>query len=291
MANPTILDKDQFVVAYIPDFVYENQVISHSIFLSHMIKKGLILLHICPTKSHESQLLAAENSLKELQQKYQSQLHDITYCVLKGDSKKIINALPTMLGAVIVVMPVDAKASLKSPVNPNRVLRLFSECKIAYLTVQVPLTDIAIYNHILTTIDFKRESKEKLIWTSYFARFNKSQIHILYYDYKDEGLHQKWYNNMRFLHKFFSNLGLTFTPQIIPSNRSTFTDINAIKELEEQKEKDITQPLGILLSVTTQERDAIEWILGTQEQRSIKNSLKLPVLYLNPREDLYVLCD
>lgn len=286
MPNPTeIKNKDQFVIAYLPDFEKEEIVLSHAIFLSKMIDKGLILLHICDKHYSKLSTDQAEERLKEIQQKISSQV-SATYAAIPGKTKTIINALPTLIGAVAIVGAIDPHASIGKPTNKRTFLNLFHECKIAYLTVQKPLEDSSVYQQVCTTIDFKKESKEKLIWTSYFARFNKSQINVMYYDYKDEGLHTKWYNNMRFLHKFFNNLNLTFTPHIIPSNHSTFTDINALKEIEQQQ-----MPCGVMLCVTTWEKDAIEWFYGTQEQRTIVNKLGIPVMFLNPRDDLYVLCD
>lgn len=296
MANPTkIKNKDQFVVAFLPDFEWADTVVSHALFLSKMIDKGLILLHICDPKYTQTDPEKAEQKLLEIKAAHKGEA-ELFHCVLNGDTKNIINTLPTALNAVVAVCAVNPNAHHNDLLHKRKVLRFFSECKIAYLTVQEPLSNPGLYKNVLTTIDFKKESKEKLIWTSYFARFNGSQIHVLYYDYKDEGLKQKWYDNMRFLHKFFTNLNLSFLPHIIPSNHSTFTDINALKELEiQQKESGYNEgksvPWGVMLSVTTQEKDALEWFYGTQEQRSIVNNLKMPILYLNPRNDLYVLCD
>lgn len=286
MPNPTaIKNKDQFVIAYLPDFEKEDVVLSHAIFLSKMIQKGLILLHVCDKRYSKLSTEEAESRLKEMLQKTAPEVN-ATYAVIPGDTKTVINALPTLIGAVAVVAAVDPHANMGKPTNKRTLLKLFHECKIAYLTVQKPLTDPNLYRQVCTTIDFKKESKEKLIWTSYFARFNKSQINVLYYDYKDEGLYTKWHNNMRFLHKFFNNLGLTFTPKIIPSSHSTFTDVNALKQIADE-----IIPCGVMLCVTTWEKDAIEWFYGTQEQRTIVNQQEIPIMFLNPRDDLYVLCD
>jgi hypothetical protein len=132
-------------------------------------------------------------------------------------------------------------------------------------------------------VDFKKESKDKFIWSSYFPRFIGSQMHVLYYDYKDQFLHSKWYANMQQLHKLYTGLNITFQPHII-SSKSTFPDINALRFSNENG-------YDLLICVTTKERDTLEMFIGTQEMRTIKNSYHIPILFLNPREDLYVLCD
>jgi len=47
----------------------------------------------------------------------------------------------------------------------------------------------------------------------------------------------------------------------------------------------------LLIAVTTKEKDGLEFFVGVQEQRTIVNRERIPILFLNPREDLYVLCD
>jgi len=279
--------KDQFIIAYISDFDHCTATLSYALFMAKMVKKGLILLHISDKHYTHIEPGEAEQQLRLLQQNTTAEGNDeipVSYAALQGVTKEVLTSLPTLLNAVAVVTQVDAHAAYRSPMHRRQLLNNFSECKTAFLIVQAPLpTDRLPLHHVALSVDFKKESKDKYIWTSYFARFNGSVIHTLYYDYKDEFLKNKWYSNMKFLHKFFSSLNLTFLPHIMPSE-STYTDINALRYAAQQG-------YDLLISVTTKERDAIEFFIGTQEQRLIVNSEQMPVLFLNPREDLYVLCD
>ena len=56
---------------------------------------------------------------------------------------------------------------------------------------------------------------------------------------------------------------------------------------------DYTSRRMYLITLTTdlRKRDILEWFIGTQEQRIVRNSLLMPILFLNPRDDFYVLCD
>jgi len=108
-------------------------------------------------------------------------------------------------------------------------------------------------------------------------------MHILYYDYKDEFLRTKWYANMTQLHKLYSSLNISFEPHIIES-KSTYMDVNALRYAA-------ANGYGMLIAVTTKEKDGLEFFVGVQEQRTIVNDEHIPILFLNPREDLYVLCD
>ena len=281
--------KDQFIIAYLADLEQPDTVLSYALYMSQKLSKGLILLHVCDPKYSTITTDEAEQRLTRLRDNLSTHQHistptsNLTYAALKGKTSDIINALPTLMNAVLIVAQVDRHARRRSPLHKKAVLKNFAQCRTAYLTAQEPLKDESRMLNVATAIDFKKESKDKLIWSSYFPRFCSSAMHILYYDYKDQFLHSKWYANMTQLHKLFSGLNLTFQPHIIPS-KSTYMDINALRYAKQEG-------YGMLISVTTKEKDGLEFFIGVQEQRTIVNREHIPILFLNPREELYVLCD
>ena len=290
--------KDQFVIAYLTDLTDTDTVVSHAAFFAQRLNKGLILLHISDPRYTKVTPDEAERDLKKIcdtQTLKHSSTQAFTYVALSGETKQVLSSLPTLLNAVLVVAQVDAKAGRKKPTNLRNVLRNFADCRAAFLTVQKPINGISAptnfqfsifnfqLNNVAMVVDFKKESKDKFIWSSYFPRFIGSQMHVLYYDYKDQFLHSKWYANMTQLHKLYSGLNLTFTPHIIPA-KSTFLDINALRYADQSR-------YGMLIAVTTKEKDGLEFFIGVQEERTIVNKAHIPILFLNPREELYVLCD
>lgn len=278
--------KDQYVIAYIADFNQTETVLSYATYMSQMLDKGLILLHICDPKYSS---LSPDEAEAKLQQLREATLSDanlkspISYAALKGETAKVIDALPTLLGAVVVVAQADAKARRSSALSSKAILKNFANCKTAFLVAQEPLRDPKQMKDVAASIDFKKESKDKVIWSSYFPRFGSCRMHILYYDYKDEFLRSKWYANMTQLHKLYNSLNISFEPHIIES-KSTYMDVNALRYAAQNG-------YGMLIAVTTKEKDGLEFFVGVQEQRTIINEEHIPILFLNPREDLYVLCD
>lgn len=269
--------KDQFVVAYIADFDHADVVLSHAVQLSSMLHKGLILLYIEDTKYPCPSTAEAETRLQAIKPP------DAVYCAMKGDTREIIGVLPTLLNAVVAVAGVDASAPRRSPLNPKTVLRNFAECKIAFLTAQKPADGQVYAKRVGITVDFKKESKEKLLWGSYFVRFNQSSLYALYVDYKDDGHKQKWYSNMKFLLKFMNSLSLQFQPCVIGTNANNL-DLQAVDYAH-------ANAIDLLCCVTTKDKDLLDQLIGPQEERTIANRWQIPILFLNPREDLYVLCD
>ena len=84
--------------------------------------------------------------------------------------------------------------------------------------------------------------------------------------------------------KMFGGLNIVSKKHTIAKQQSQYLDIDVLKYANEEN-------IGLLIATTTKERDVIEYFIGVQEDRTIVNEFDIPILYLNPREDLYVLCD
>ena len=258
-------------------------VLSYAFFMATMLNKGLILLRIVDSRYSGETTAEAEVELKKIQSQIRANVPN-TYCVLKGKTKEILSALPAAFNVVTIVGAVDANAGKKSPLNKKNVLKDFSDCKTAFLIVSEKLTDIDKMKNIAFSVDFKKESKDKFLWASYFARFNNSMLHAVSSKYDDDFLRAKWNDNLRFMDKMFSSLNVMCCKYSIDKQQSQYLDIDVLKYASQQN-------IGLLVSVTTKERDVMEYFIGVQEERTIINEYKIPILFLNPREDLYVLCD
>jgi hypothetical protein len=275
--------KDQYIAAYIADYTHSEVVLSYSLFMANMLRKGLILLRIVDPKYTSETTSEAEKHLQELKTKIHLN-NNVTYCAIKGNTKDILTALPVALNVVTVIGAVDKNAHRKSPLSRKNVLKNFSECKTAFLLAQEPLKDTDMLQNIAFSIDFKKESKDKFLWASYFSRFNNSFLHSFSPKYEDEFLRAKWFDNTKFLDKMFASLNVKYEKHSIAKQQSQYLDIDVLQYAS-------TKDISLLVSTTTKERDVIEYFIGVQEDKTIVNEYKIPILYLNPREDLYVLCD
>lgn len=264
-------------------------VVTHTIQLATMLKKDIILLHIADRRYHGTSVDV--DMLKQIQDSINSQqngtLH-ASYCILEQPTSKVIASLGELFNGVAVVVAVDPLAHKHTATHHKEVLHNFGECKTAYLTVQYHSVTAALpdYHRVAFSIDYSKESKEKLIWASYFARFNNSQLLLFHHIYNDEGLHQKWHNNMRFLNKFFDGFGIHYQEHTIHTRQGLFAETAVVEAAH-------TADCQLLISTTTdlRNKDILDYLLGCAEQRTIINKHKIPILFLNPRNDLYVLCD
>ncbi len=203
------------------------------------------------------------------------------YVAMKGDWKVAISGLATALNGVLAITAVDRKAPRGSITHPARMLNIFSQCRSAYLCVQHPLQ--SQLHNVCLTLDHRRESKQKLIWGSYFVRFFGSQLSVASPDYSDAGLKARWDDNRRFLDKMYASLGIGYSPVTLASRHSLVDhpDRLALDQLHPD--------LLIALTTDRRDQDVGDWLLGTPERRLLQLGQNL--LLLNQRDDLYVLCD
>ena len=263
------MKKDQFVIACIESPESAAVVLPWARHLAERLNhKGLMALHVSPDRQQ------SDDWLKTL---------GIPYVSLQGDWHTAIEGLPTAFNGILAVTAVDTAAPRTSLTHPKTLLREFKNCKIAYLVVsgasQLPTPNSQLST--VLTMTHRREGKEKLVWASYLARFVDSSVTIAHPDYRDGDLRMRWRNNMRFVEKMFSPLGIDYTTALL--SRSTRVDLAALDELHPD--------LLIARTTDTRERDFIDWLLPLPEYRLLTHPSHTPLLFLNPRDDLYILCD
>ncbi len=208
----------------------------------------------------------------------------LPYIGLKGDWKTAVDGLPTVMGGVLAITAVDINASRTSITNPTTLLRTFADCKIAYLVVsgQWSMASDQWPQATYFSLDHRRESKEKLIWASYMVRFFGSKLNVATPNYRDAGFREKLRNNLLFTQKMYRSLGVDYTTMNIPANFRS-PDITLSQLLPSE---------SLLIAMTTdkRDRDLGDMLGGPSELRLLKQN-PVPILFLNQRDDLYVLCD
>ena len=274
--------KDQFVVAYIVSFASKHPCIDYAVQLARILGKGLILLYVSDPSERSLLTSEAEVKLKELNESLPEDLFH-SYAALSGAREKVLNAVGELLNAVLLVSDCNPEEKDKhSPLYPQTQLDSLASSRVAYLLCP-PESKPSNYEKVILTLNNASESKEKTLWASYFGRFAGSQIVLYYRRYKDE-YHQKQLNlNIAFARKIFDQFKISLLT-LHSENTKTQLDIQA---LDYAKENDCS----LVICQTTKNKSFADRLLGLDEVRVLKNMKKTPVLFLNPRNDLFILCE
>ena len=165
--------------------------------------------------------------------------------------------------------------------HARQAVRFIQPSRLPVMTVGRTFPTETAFQRVVLPLDIERQAKEKALWAGYFSRFYQATIHILHPDYRDSGLKQQVADNVDFVEKLYHNLDITYELHAVepPRNMDLFSITYA-------------ESLGATLSVAmmTGYRTLGDWLTGPRERKIIANPQHFPVLCINPREDLYVLC-
>mgnify|MGYP002673893191 FL=1 len=274
--------KDQFIIAYITDFDRSRFCVEYAVQMSRMLGKGLILLHISDRKRTMLSTNEAETRLKELNDTLPEDIFH-SYAALQGRSENILNAIGELLNAVMLVVSCNPQEQDRHKAgHPKTLLADLASCRIAYLVCpeQKPQTT---YAKVLLTLNYLRESKEKTLWASYFGRFASSEVFLYYRRYKDEYYQRQLNLNIGFARKMFEQFGIAIQT-IHSSDTKTELDIQALDYAEKEN-------CNLIICQTSKNKTFIDTLRGLEEVRVLKRLGNIPILFLNPREDLFILCE
>ena len=211
----------------------------------------------------------------------------VPFAALKSEWPEVVEVMPTAFNVVLAVTLANPDAPRDSSTNPRQILKNFKQSKIAYLEVPIPALYSPLptpHSRVALTLNHQRESKEKLLWASYFARFFQSEIVVYHHPYSDPAFRQRLNNNIQYLEKTFSSLNIGYKLLSLPEGN----------QFSEPDFKAILQPgidLFISLVADDRERDLVDFFTPSTALKLMKKAQSIPVLFLNQRDDLYIMCD
>lgn len=176
---------------------------------------------------------------------------------------------------VFVVFSLEERKASKQ--DTKRFLRLARELRIPYLFTKNYLPQNGDINSVLAPITYLPEEKEKAPWATHFGKFGHCTTHILAPN--DKGSRAK--------------KNVAFAQKLLSAEKCTFKTHNGTKRSYSNWKEIITYAnrlkVSIILYSASREYSLDDLFFGPYEQKLILKS-DIPVLLINPRDDLYVLC-
>lgn len=181
---------------------------------------------------------------------------------------------------IMFVIGVD-NVEKKGLFNKKNAIRFIKPSRLPVMTVGKKLPEAHDFQKVVLPIDIERQAKEKALWAGYFSRFYQATILILKPRYKDSGLNKQVSDNIAFVEKLYQNLDISYQIEEIESPQNI--DLQSI---------DYAMLANATLTVITMTKYFTlgDLLLGPKEKKIIGNVQGFPVLCINQRDDLYVLC-
>jgi nucleotide-binding universal stress UspA family protein len=265
--------------------------VSYGILLAQIFRCELTLVHIL----HPKKKSGKESQENTAEQEARTRL--ATICgsiqqnngiianayILNGDVPDILKSIVERINAIVLVTGLNTvNRQPQDYFSPSRLVSDYRELRIPLLVVQNKMPSPHVFRHIVLPVDFSKESKEKASWAGYFGKLSGSYTTVVHTEYKDGFFAVQLRNNLMLIKKLFTAL-------------NTQHDIHKAEKVKYGIDRYAVsyakmKGAGLLLITATKEWGVDDYLLGPVEKRIITNEDQLPVMMVNPRDDLFVPC-
>jgi len=267
--------KEQKIVVLTENSDSDKILVLHGVKLATAFKKELCLLHLAGKNEKKIKKTITENLTK-----YNKVVRDevpslnVSYLILKGNARDLIDTLADKYEAILII-------SRKTMYN--KLSGALRQSPLAFLFLNHEITQIPGYKKIILPVDLRRETKDAALWASYFARFNNSAVNVLVANDKDKA-------NIRSITKNIKAIKILFLKLRIPMKLYKGKN-NSLKIQFEALDIAGSSDAELLIILASSYISIFDLMIGLPEKKIINKSGSLPVLVINPRKDMYIMCD
>ena len=157
-----------------------------------------------------------------------------------------------------------------------------SESPVPFLFTD-PSSTVQDFNKLVLPIDLRSAISDSAIWSSYFGRFNHAEITVVAANEKGKDEERQVARNVVLTRKVYQKFNISH--KVYKGQKSSWRI--AFEALDFAQSSDCNLFVILGSSAVT----PLDYLIGLPERKIMKLAGSLPVLYINPRKDNYVLCD
>lgn len=159
-------------------------------------------------------------------------------------------------------------------------LKVVSHSKVPVIIVQHKLPSHTGYTRIVSPIDASVETKQKTMQTISLAKMLQAKVYLFKQKGFDDLVDDRIKHNMNFVKKHLSAHEIDFEviEQEVYTKNFSKSFIDYAKAIE----------ANLIITLTTIEKGLKDMIVGPEEQNVINNEEGIPVMCVNPLQNLYV---
>ena len=253
----------------------DNNLILHGIKLAGAFKKELCFLHLPAilNTSKPEQIPAVLEGYRKIVKKEVPALR-VSTLILSGKPENLMEILTDKYEIILIITRAVQYKKLSAAIKISPVPFLFINAK---------QTSVPDYKKIILPVDLRKEAKDAILWASYFARFNRSGINVLAANDKDKENIRNVMKNVVQIKKLFTKFNIGF--------RVFKGTVNSLKIQFEALEKAKALKADMIIILASSYVSFLDLLIGLPEKKILKNAGDVPVLIINPRKDMYIMCD
>lgn len=246
--------------------------LQHAINFARYSNCSIQVIHIIPGNADTDNIISKIE--KETAPYQKDTLVKIETVVKRGKLYNTINTYSDEIKAELVVMGTHGILG-RQKLFGSKALKVIAGSKIPFLTVQdEPEKE---HENIVLPFDYTMEGREKMKWVVYFADHYNLHVKLFKKISAFSDLQQTINNNIAFAKRILDEYGISYDISVAPN----------MKEFPEEVIDFATQTRASLVMVmTTRDIGLADYMFGAGEQKIIANKAQIPVLCINPRDDI-----
>ncbi len=263
------------IVAIVDNSDWGETALKYGLIFSNIFKANLSIIYENNEKKFQNQ---SDNYLKELKIE-----NDIKIDFLKIDvkNKKQVSKFIEQSNSILFVVGATKEKNY-TLFTYKKLLKYIKNFRIPTVVCGKELYTNFDFKNILLSVDSLRPAKEKSLWAGYFSRFYNSTIHIITSNQKNKYFSNRLEHSLKFIKKLYSNLDVNY-------------HIHNIDYIETQIDKKSIETIklyeaSIYVINLTKHYTIFDYIFGVQELELFNIAENIPIMCLNQKDDLYVLC-
>ncbi|HBF87164.1 MAG TPA: hypothetical protein DDX39_00875 [Bacteroidales bacterium] len=195
--------------------------------------------------------------------------------VTEGSVYKRFTQLAEEHGSNLIIKHINRDISGMEKITGSKSLKIIAGSMVPYIVVQNPPKRDTI-ERIVLPIDHTVETKEKLLWLVYFARFCQPFVHIITPKTIDGKKLKYIKNNVSFARNLLEEKGVKYDISISQNDDfgKTFIDFAHKKDAD------------LIIMMLPKDLGFGSLLFGSKEQDMITNEYGIPIMCVNPRTDL-----
>lgn len=249
--------------------------LQEGIALTKVFRAGIVLFRANALPDEKKELAILTDNIKT---KYNISVESY---VPEGPFEDLLFALARKTESILILIGHDKKQTSLN-MGIGKTVRRLKKSRTPFMMVPRAM-HTRNFKDIAYVMGYQKQEKEKILWASYFGRLYESTIHIIVPKANDQFFKIGINGNMGAMKKLYDNIEVKYN--YVPMAFNIHKIYNAA--IQYSKEKNI----GAMLTLTTLKLDIFDIFGGSLEKKLICNNENIPVLCINPRDDLYVLCN
>jgi len=267
--------KEQKIVVLLSFDSSDKMLILNGIKIASIFKKELCLLYNFK-KKEKNDYSNLKNKLNEYAQPIISEIPGlkVSTLLLSENLKHLPEKLSDDFEGIFIIAVKNQFSEYSKAV---------AESPVPFLFVDEKRQVVPEFKNIIIPLDFRKENSDSALWSSYFGRFNKSEIVVVAANDKGKDEKKQVAKNVIQTRKLYHEFSIRH--KIYKGTSSSFRNAFEALDLAVNSNADLLIILGS--STIT----PLDLLVGLPERKLIKRADELPVLIINPRKDNYILCD